>query len=238
VRPLLLATLLSLCACSGNSEPEGFTVRPESLAVADSARHYTARLVYPQIEGRGLGLAVANLSLADTARAVVELYRPPEPPPPELADRFEASVEGGFETSLLSDDLYSGLLEAYAYTGGAHGIHDLRPLNVDLRTGQPLSLAAFFTPGSAWSDTLARRSTAQLERSLGPDVLFEGQVPAEPSTFRVFTLTADSLVVSFPPYVVAPYAAGPQRVAFAWSALAPMLRADGPAGRFMRGETE
>ena len=234
MRALLPLALVALCGCTDDPDAPGgdFDVRAESLAVADSALRYTARLAYPQIAGTAPALAAANRSLADTARAVVALYRPPEAPP--SGERgFEASVEGGFETALLRDSLYSGLLEAYAYTGGAHGIHDIRPLNVDLRTGRALTLAEFFAPGAAWADTLAARSTTQLERQLGPDVLFDGHVPADASTFRVFTLSADSLVVTFPPYAVAPYAAGPQRVAFAWSSLVGVLAPSGPARFFL-----
>jgi hypothetical protein len=208
------------------------------MLVADSALRYTARLAYPQIDGSGPGLERANRTLADSARAVVALYRPPEAPPPDLAATFEASAEGGFETSLLLDSLYSALLETYAYTGGAHGIHDLRALNVDLRTGNAISLSDFFGSDTTWVDSLAVRATGRLERSLGPDVLFEGRVPAEPSAFRVFTLTADSLVITFPPYAVAPYAVGPQRVAFAWTTLRPMLDPTGPARFFMRADDE
>ncbi len=142
-------------------------------------------------------------------------------------------MEGGFETSLLRDSLYSGLLEAYAYTGGAHGIQDIRALNVDLRSGRPISIDALFARGTPWQDSLAALSTRALERSLGPDVLFDGRVPAELSTFRVFTLTPDSLVLTFPPYAVAPYAAGPQRVAFSWAGLRPLLDAAGPARFFL-----
>lgn len=205
--------------------------------MSDSTLRYTARLAYPQIDGAAPGLELANSVLADSARAVVGLYRPPEAPPPDMAGSFEASAEGSFETSLLRDSLYSALLETYAYTGGAHGIHDLRGLNVDLRTGRAIALADFFGNDTSWTDTLAARATGILERSLGPDVLFEGRVPAELATFRVFTLTADSLVITFPPYAVAPYAAGPQRVAFAWTGLRPMLDPAGPARFFLRSTT-
>jgi hypothetical protein len=228
-----LAALLPLGACETPAPDATFSVRAESLIARDSALRYTAHLAYPQIDGAALGLDAANRALADTARAVVALYRPPEEPHGELAAGFEASVEGGFETSLLRDSLYSGLLEAYAYTGGAHGIQDIRALNVDLRTGRPISIDALFARGTSWQDTLATLSTRALERSLGADVLFDGRVPVELSTFRVFTLTADSLVLTFPPYAVAPYAAGPQRVAFAWSTLRPLLDANGPARYFI-----
>jgi hypothetical protein len=235
----LLAVLsLALCACDSPRTQETFTVRAESLLVSDSTLRYTARLAYPQIDGSAPGLERANRVLADSARAVVGLYRPPEAPPPDLAATFEASAEGGFETSLLRDSIYSALLETYAYTGGAHGIHDLRGLNVDLRTGEPITLSQFFANDTSWADTLAARATGKLERALGPDVLFEGRVPAEPASFRVFTLTADSLVITFPPYAVAPYAAGPQRVAFAWTALRPMLDPTGPAQYFLRPASE
>jgi hypothetical protein len=232
-------SIVALCvaACEAPPAGEGFVVRAESLVVVDSTLRYTARLAYPQITGDGSGVERANRTLADSARAVVGLYRPPEAPPPDLPS-FEASAEGGFETSLLRDSLYSALLETYAYTGGAHGIHDLRGLNVDLRTGRPIVLADFFGDDTTWTDTLAARATGKLERSLGPDVLFEGRVPPDERTFRVFTLTTDSLVITFPPYAVAPYAAGPQRVAFSWTGLRPMLDPAGPARFFIGADAE
>ncbi|HLA63051.1 MAG TPA: RsiV family protein, partial [Rhodothermales bacterium] len=171
------------------------------------------------------------------ARAMVALYRPPGPLPAELLELnpdFEAFVEGGFETDLVRDSLYSGLLAAYAFTGGAHGNQDFRPLNVDLRTGRTLTLPSFFRADAAWRDTLAANSTRRLVASLGPDVLFDGAVPADdPAVFRVFTLAPDSLVLHFPPYAVAPYVAGPQRVAVAWSSLRPLLDPAGPARYFV-----
>lgn len=239
MRPLsfvFLALLVAACG-TGDDTPEDDpeaaeeappppVVRTDSLVEADTALHYEAYLEYPQLEGARPALAALNRAIADSVRAFVAEVRPAEPPP--AAFPFETQIEGGFETDLATSALYSGLFSAYAYTGGAHGNHFMLPLTYDVQTGRAIALAALFRPGVAYADTLAARALPRLLAQYGAGTLFEDHLPAEPGTFSVFTLGPDSLTVYFPPYALAPYAAGTLEVSFGYDELRPLLDARGP----------
>ncbi|HYE95436.1 MAG TPA: DUF4163 domain-containing protein [Rubricoccaceae bacterium] len=243
MRPLsaaLFALFVAACAVGDNDAPSTDGVatedtspapalREDSLVEADRALRYRAHVTYPQLDGAHPALAAVNTAIADSVRAFVAAVRPVEPPPADFP--FETDVEGGYETAHVSGTLYSGLLSAYAYTGGAHGNHFLLPLNYDLRTGRPIPLSALFRPGVAYRDSLAAWALPRLIDLYGRGTLFEERVPADATTLSVYTLGPDSLTLYFAPYAVAPYAAGTLYVSFGYDELRPLLDADGPLRR-------
>lgn len=114
----------------------------------------------------------------------------------------------------------------YEYTGGAHGMPLILPLVLDLATGQRIPPEGLFLPGSDWLDRLSERSRAALK---GRDLLsaddrwlLEGTAPKAENFVLLFP-GPDGLTVTFAPYTVAPYAAGPQEVLIPYPDLAGLL---------------
>ena len=239
--PLAVLLLLGLAACdrptgtTPNDAAPGALPEPsvlaDSIVAVDSTLRFEAHLQYPQLRDAGPYTDAINAALADSARAYVEAFRPSEVPPSDCMS-CAAEVEGGFEVARLDDRVFSGLLSTYWYTGGAHGNTDFLPLNYDLTTGQRITLADLFMPGSAYLDTLSVRTRADLARQAeaggmtSADFWEEGSAP-EAVNFQRFTLGPDSLTIHFPPYQVGPYAAGSFATALAYADLQSVLVPDG-----------
>ena len=255
---LLLAAALAACGPAPADAPEAdrpaetvrpeptssaFTVRTDSLVEADSALRYRARLPYPQIDGGPLPPAVeaVNAAVVDSVEALARSFRPEAPPPGVSVAPYPVEVEGRVGRPFLTDDLFSALVEVYAYTGGAHGNTFFLPLTFDLATGRAVRLGDLFAAGAPAGDTLAahvdravaRRLAAQLGTTAadarrvmyteGLDDVRNGRV--------AFTLGPDSLHVHIVPYQLAAYAAGSFDVGVPYRTLRPMAAPDGPLAR-------
>ncbi|MFZ1075507.1 MAG: RsiV family protein [Minisyncoccia bacterium] len=114
-------------------------------------------------------------------------------------------------------------------TLGAHPNTAFRTFTFDTKTGAELSLSDIFAPGSNYLDTLSTISRTQLPTIIGPDAdttfIANGTTPND-SNFANFFVDNSSLVFLFPPYQVAPYAAGPQTLPIALSQLSGILKAE------------
>lgn len=113
------------------------------------------------------------------------------------------------------------------YTGGAHGNSDTRTFTFSRSSGKLLSLSDLFVGGAPYLTTLRDAAQAQLAGTLGDfanDTMIADGTSATEGNFSRFFLDDTSLVVIFPPYAVAAYAAGTQTAALPRSSLAELLR--------------
>lgn len=213
------------------------TVRIDSLGIDVDSLRYTVRIGYPQVFGAP---GTVNAAIRDSVVALAESFRPAEAIVPDVPAFENTTVWGGMDDVTLVGDLFSAVIQVYAYTGGAHGNAYFLPINVDLQTGEPVAFADVVGDGPAVRDTLAAYvMRAVVDRLMGHgdatlaearqsvrsynqgDVRIEGE--------PLFTLGADSLVVYEPPYAVMAYAFGAFRVPIAYADLQPFLRPGGPA---------
>jgi hypothetical protein len=148
---------------------------------------------------------------------------------PELESPEQVVFQGGHE-------LISILFEDFAYLGGAHPGTFYVALNYDASTGKTLALQDLFKPGTNYLDLLSSLSIAELQTRT--DMLFDdfdtnGATPLE-ENYRVWAFTPQGLLVVFPEYQVAPYAAGAQTVLIPYDALAAYLDPAGPLSSFAK----
>lgn len=112
-------------------------------------------------------------------------------------------------------------------TLGAHPNTFYRTFTFDRTTGEELRIGDLFVPNTDYLTRLSATAEFELNRSLGEwaDILYirEGVAPDE-NNFQTFIIADGSLQLLFPPYQVAPYAAGPQRAIVPLSQLADILR--------------
>lgn len=238
------ALLFGLAACrpaapdvpaADDTGPADPSVAADSLVIEDSTLSFFVHYLYPQLRDAGPHTDALNRGFADSARAVVETFRPTEPPDPAFP--YETTVDGGFEVDRLDSRLFSAV-ELYSYyTGGAHPNHDFIPINYDLATGRPFGLGDLFRPETPYLDTLSARTEAHLRAWAGSSGFSEeveeaywpdGFAP-EAVNFSRFTVGSDSLHLHFPPYQLAAYAAGAFYVTVPLDVLRPFLAPSGPA---------
>lgn len=126
-----------------------------------------------------------------------------------------------------SEATASYVFTIYQDTLGAHGNTFFRTFTFDTRTGDGLVLADLFAPGTNYLDTLTAISRETLYETLKetsePQYIDQGTTAYE-DNFQNWYLTSDALVILFPPYQVAPYAEGPQKVAIPFDSLESILK--------------
>ncbi|MHB8710226.1 MAG: DUF3298 and DUF4163 domain-containing protein [Minisyncoccota bacterium] len=122
----------------------------------------------------------------------------------------------------------SYIFTIYEDTGGAHGNTIFHTFVFDTATGKNLSLADLFTPGAPYLDTLSQISRAKLPNVIGADIadpatISSGTTPDD-KNFSNFFFDNTDFVILFPPYQVAPYAAGLQTLRIPVSELSDILK--------------
>lgn len=112
-------------------------------------------------------------------------------------------------------------------TLGAHPNMFYRTFTFDRQTGEERTISDLFAPRTNYLNRLSTLAEAQLLVSLGEwsdaEYIRQG-VTADAINFQTFFVSEGSLHLLFPPYQVAPYAAGPREAVIPLSELADILR--------------
>ena len=242
-------TLTGTWTKAGTTQPLPFTVTEQIVRIGeagaylsdvvthteDMERKVTYDGVYPAIMGGpDVGFNAASAALVTDSlaafRTEIGQYLTDIPQP---SDSFGSSIDVGYEVAATTPQLVSILFNQMTYSAGAaHPNHVSYPLNYDLAAGRTLELGDLFMPGSDYLGTLSTYAVAEINtRDLSP--FLEGADP-KPENYKSWNLQADGLRITFDPYQVAAYAAGPQTVVVPWAELQSILRADGPAAAFAK----
>ncbi len=132
-------------------------------------------------------------------------------------------------TYYSSPSTISYVFTLYEDTLGAHPNGFFRTFTFDGKTGTGLELSDLFTPGANYLNTLSTISRKMLNSQLGdmadPDMVNAGTT-ADADNFQDFALDGKNLVLIFPPYQVAAYAAGPQTIKIPLSQLKDILKSE------------
>lgn len=198
--------------------------------ITDSGPRHSLSALYPVFKDPGL--AEVNTEVRRFVESLVQPFLEElaneEPPAPD----FEVppwSLQITYAPPYVAPHYVAIDFNGYDYRGGAHGMPIIAPLVLARPSGQQLSAADLFVPGSGWlaflSDTCYRELKDRDFVSADDDWLRSGSAPKSENYQWLFP-GPDGLTVTFPPYAVAPYAAGPQSVLIPYAHLSGLLRPD------------
>ena len=147
-------------------------------------------------------------------------------------DQRKMSLEIRYEGKKAPHTL-SYLYTTHADTHGAHPNTYFRTFTFDTKTGASLTLKDLFVPGTEYLSVVSVHARKQLVDSIAAregvkasqvdvEYLNRGTVPSS-DNFQNWYLEGHTLILIFPPYQVAPYAAGVQTVIIQLSQLATIL---------------
>jgi hypothetical protein len=103
-----------------------------------------------------------------------------------------------------------------------------------------LKLAELFNPGAKYIQSLSAYCIKDLKRqskskdSMLDDQTIQNGAGPDAQNYDSWTITKKGLEITFDPYQVAAYAAGPQKVVVPYSALKELIKPDGPLGPFAK----
>ena len=223
----------------------GARILPRALKEADKRKNFEITVEYPQIEGMAAARAApfneAARSLA--AKEAAEFRK-------GVAD-YLADYQGQLPTSLSSyldlnyyvdyadDRLVSvGFTKDTFYAGAAHPNHETLVLNYDLKAGRALRLADLFRPGSPYLKVISDYCLKELkggEDDTGAvDYMIDEGAKAVPENYRNWLVKPEGLEITFDPYQVGPYVAGPRYVTIPYKALLKIINPAGPLAQFVK----
>ena len=120
----------------------------------------------------------------------------------------------------------------YYMSGAAHPNQYSASLNYDLSRGKILALTDIFTGGTNYLAALVDYCLQDLKRQ---NVLEWGEnLTASPDSFQAWAVQPDGLRITFDPYIVAPYAMGPQKVLIPFAALKDYIHPTGPLAALVK----
>jgi hypothetical protein len=233
-------------AFSVHEEPISFTGEVEIVGkpIKESNKKlmYEIDAQYPQITGgSNPNFEKFNqVARASVTKTVADFRKQMAPQPGEDEPRPEGSMGSdltmGYEIALAQDDLISIEFNVGSYyQGAAHPNSYSEVLNYDLKNGKQLKLGDLFKPGAKYLQAIASYCIAELKKDKDKGLLdgvFEKGASPTGENYKNWTLTRRGLGISFDPYQVGPYAAGPQYVVVPYSTLKDLIKPEGPIAQF------
>ncbi|MFA5013189.1 MAG: DUF3298 domain-containing protein [Candidatus Paceibacterota bacterium] len=130
---------------------------------------------------------------------------------PITDSNYKNSFNIGYSSEKAFETVLGFKFDIEEYTGGAHGNLFFTTVSFDLANKRELALSDLFTANSNFLQRISDISIEKLSQSEFADTqwISEGASPAL-ANFKNFIVTDSSIIFYFPPYQVAPYAAGPQ----------------------------
>ncbi len=231
--------------------PEPFTGIPEEVATTTSevlapivieehGQYYDIVATYPAETALKASLgaeadAAAVAAMEDFVEASVSQFKKQgnfDNLTPENIQIMGLSEDRKESIKIAYEEMRGKNTVSYAYTLfvdtlGAHPNTFYRTFTFDLTTGTKLDIASLFVPRSDYLRRLSAISQFELAKSLGEFAniayIAQGTGP-EPLNYQAFVIKDNALVLLFPPYQVAPYAAGSQKVSIPLEQLEEILK--------------
>lgn len=122
-------------------------------------------------------------------------------------------------------------IESDSNPPGAHPSYTSSIFNYDLQKGARLRLSDLFKPNSHYLKVISDYCLKALPEKLGsmsdPNWIKDGAGPTL-KNYTTWNVDKEGLLITFQPYQVAAYAAGPQEVVIPYSALKSIINSQGP----------
>ena len=218
---------------------------PKVIKEANKQSRFRIDVVYPQIEGdarfdkfnkEARAMVTKNVAAFKTSETSNETDAGSEIP----AETQTSTLDSDYQIRLAADDLISIEFTESAYSrGAAHPNSYTTVLNYDVRNGKKLALADLFNAKSNYVKVISDYCIKDLKQqakkekdSMLTDDMIQSGASARAENFNAWTITKQGLWITFDPYQVAAYAAGPQQVLVPYAALKALIKADGPIAAF------
>ena len=136
-------------------------------------------------------------------------------------DEYPYTMDITYSITSYGADIQSILFSIYEFTGGAHGNLYFHAITYDVANDMQIEFLDLFqeefNPLWTISPIVQESLLMQLEDMSDADWIADGTGDEVFENYQNFVVTDEALVFHFPPYQVAPYAAGPQSVSIPWA---------------------
>lgn len=225
-RDSLLGKMLmsSLSFFAPNQGKQDSNMRFETVTIKENSKRNTIEVQYPEVKGGDeKAREIINNSIRDFVLIGVaefrKLMQETVSSPGPLVMQMDYSIHH------VKSGIVSIVFRGYQYTGGAHGLSTFETFIFDTSDGQSLSFEEIFKENSNYLQVISDYVTAELSKQVDADTdWIKTGASADPKNYRYYYLTQEGLVVIFPEYQVAPYAAGPSTVTVPYDVLNSIIK--------------
>lgn len=194
--------------------------------------NYTIETKLPVMQGDDPRVAKFNAEVMALIMQEVKKFRDGLAGLPATPISMGSSFENAYTIVSPPGDVLSLNFGFYVYSdGAAHPYSYTLTYTYDLQRGEPIRLEQLFLPSVDYLGLIAAYCQGELaRRDIGFDALFMTGADPTPENYRNWNITPDGLLISFDPYQVAAYAAGPQEVLLPYAELNAIIDPNGPLG--------
>jgi len=237
---LLFLTVLFLTL---NIYSQNYTVVKKELTDNSKKLNYEFTLTYPQIKsfnGNIGSVIMFNDFMKDKAYAVRDTFRVwmRDWDTISIVKDIQSYYEAGDSVFYAESDLISiQFYEGFYFAGAAHPANSSFSINYNLKTGKEFTLNDLLTKG--WETTISEICIADIikqkrDPAFEPDDWLKEGAGPKANNFKVFNLTNDHLLITFPTYQIESYVAGPSEVEIPYSSIKSIIDKSGLIGSFVR----
>lgn len=226
-----------------NVYPQTYTIVQKELKDKSKKMNYEFSAQYPQInsfkENTGQ-VKMFNDYIKDKAYALRDTFRvwmkdwDTISSNKEMQSYYEAWDTVFYARENIISILFS---EGYYFSGAAHPNNSSFSVNYNMEKGKEFQLNDILKTG--WEEKISAMCITDLvkqkkELGIEPDEwLNEGAGP-KAENFKVFNITNDHLLITFPTYQVGSYVEGPSEVEINYTAIKDIIKSDGLLGEFIK----
>jgi hypothetical protein len=223
---------------------QNYTIEYKSIKKENMQKKYEISISYSQIKGlnnsseKGYNKLLKSIADAQADSFKVWMKDWESPPGFEQGSFYDLN-----DTVLYSDSkIISTLFYEFDYfAGAAHPNNNNFSVNYDLEKNMEITLGDLFKGNYLkLLSEICIEEIAKNKKEYDPnfnatddDWLNSGAGPDE-KNFKVFNITKDKFMVTFPTYQVASYAEGPQTVEIPYDRLTTVIKSEGPLGKFVK----
>jgi hypothetical protein len=223
---------------------QNYSIEYKSIKKKNKAKNYEITISYTQIKGlnnaseKGYNKLLESIAKgqADTFKVWMQEWE--SPPGFEHGSFYELGDTVLYNDSKIVSSLF---YEFYYFSGAAHPNNSSFSINYDLEKNTEMKLSDLFTGEYLKKlSEICIEEVAKAKQEYAPDYnvkdddwLNSGAGPDE-KNFKVFNITKDKFIITFPTYQVASYAEGPQTVEIPYSLLKDIVNQDGPLKKFLK----
>ena len=227
-------------------QPISFTspvrVFPKTIHDNSKEKRYGIDAEYPEIQGDsrfdGFNREARSLVTKDVGAFKAGETSDQSGEDTTPAETLNSTFDVRYEVRYATDDLISVEFTEGSYSrGAAHGNSLTTVLNYDVKNNRKLALSDLFSAKNYLSvianycmKDLKDRAKNDSDSMISEEMMQSGASP-HADNYRAVAITKKGLWVTFDPYQVAPYAAGPQYVLVPYSALKDIIKPDSAIAR-------
>ncbi|MBP3906402.1 MAG: DUF3298 domain-containing protein, partial [Peptostreptococcaceae bacterium] len=120
-----------------------------------------------------------------------------------------------YKTTYNKNNILSIPLTMYEFTGGAHGLTNIKNFNYDLVTGKELKLEDLFKANSNYKEFINKHIEEEIVKQ--PEIYFQGQDGfSSIKDNQDFYISDEGIVIYFSLYDIAPYSSGIPMFTITW----------------------